>query len=208
MILKFCWLFCWLMLLSPLTFTWHKVNLPPSSLVILFCYHLKSVIAKPQEREHVPFNICSRKGTDAFVYQLFHDTKSIFYHLVQFFYFFYHLMSVIINLEWMRGINLQIIWLNSSNNLEILLVILLVNAFVPPPLQLLHDTKPIFCHQVQLFIFLPPEAKPREGDTSPQHLHQGGGAPMLLSPNFFMLQSQYSIIKFSCFIFSSTWSQC
>jgi len=39
---------------------------------------------------------------------------------------------MITNLKWMRGINPQIIWLHSSNDLEILLVILLVIAFVLP----------------------------------------------------------------------------
>jgi len=38
---------------------------------------------------------------------------------------------VITNLGWIRVITPQIIWLNSSNNLEIVLVILLVNDFVP-----------------------------------------------------------------------------
>jgi len=46
---------------------------------------------------------------------------------------------------WMRGITLPKIWLHSSNNLEILLV----NVLSP---QLLHDTKSIFCHQVQFFL--------------------------------------------------------
>jgi len=47
-------------------------------------------------------------------------------------FFFYHVKSVITNLGWMRGINHQIIWLHSSNDLEILLIILLVNAFIAP----------------------------------------------------------------------------
>jgi len=54
--------------------------------------------------------------------QLLHDTKSIFCHQVQF-YFFYHLKSVIKNLGWMRGINPQNYLVASLNNLEILLVI-------------------------------------------------------------------------------------
>jgi len=41
--------------------------------------------------------------------QLLHDTKSIFCHEVQFFYFFYYLKSVIINLGWMGEINPKII---------------------------------------------------------------------------------------------------
>jgi len=38
-----------------------------------------------------------------FCLQLFNDTKSIFYHQIQFFYFFYPLKSVITNLGWMMG---------------------------------------------------------------------------------------------------------
>jgi len=49
-------------------------------------------------------------------------TKSIFCHQVQF-YFFYHLKSVITNLGWMRGVNLQNNLVASLNNLEVLLVI-------------------------------------------------------------------------------------
>jgi len=41
----------------------------------------------------------------------------------------------------------QIIWLHSSNDLEIMLVMLLST----PPSQLLHDTKSIFCHPVKFF---------------------------------------------------------
>jgi len=78
--------------------------------------------------------------------QLLHETKSIFCYQVQFFCFFYHLKSVITNLGWMGEINPQIILVAFPNYLEILLV----NAFVP---QLLHDTKSIFCHQVQFFYF-------------------------------------------------------
>jgi len=53
--------------------------------------------------------------------QLLHDTKSIFCHQVQFFY--YHLKSVITNLEWMREMNPQNNLVTSLKNLEILLVI-------------------------------------------------------------------------------------
>jgi len=56
------------------------------------------------------------------------------------------------------------------------------NAFVP---QLFHATKSVFCHQVQFFYFSTSLksviAKPREGGTSPQHLHKRG-ALMLLFP--------------------------
>jgi len=45
-----------------------------------------------------------------------------------------------------EGNNPEIIWLHSSNNVEILLVMLLSP-------QLLHDTNSIFCHQVQFFYF-------------------------------------------------------
>jgi len=55
------------------------------------------------------------------------------------------------------------------------------------------------------FIFLPPEVSDTKitgGVHVPQHLHQG--ALMLLSLNFFMPQSQSSVIKFSSSIFSCT----
>jgi len=65
--------------------------------------------------------------------QIFYDTMIIFRHKFSFFIFYFsHLKSVITNLRWMMGINPQIIWLHSSNNVEIMLIILLVNAFVPP----------------------------------------------------------------------------
>jgi len=118
---------------------------------------------------------------------------------------------MITNPGWMTEINSQIIWLHSSNNLKILLVILLVIALcfcqlmlLSPPHQLLHDKKSIFCHKDYFFYFLLPEVSDSKTweDTSPQHFHQGGkeGA-LILPPIFCMIQSQSSVIKFSSFIF-------
>jgi len=67
--------------------------------------------------------------------------------------------------------------------------------FFVPPLQLLHDTKSIFCHEVQFFHFLSPEVS----DIKTRRV--AVGALMLLSPNFFMTQSQSSLNKFRSFIF-------
>jgi len=71
---------------------------------LLFFYHLKSVIAKPEEKGMRPPNISPDGSTNVFVSHHFHDTKSIFCHQVQFFYIFCHLKSVIINLRWMGRI--------------------------------------------------------------------------------------------------------
>jgi len=103
-------------------------------------------------------NVFVRKGTLMLLSpQLLHDTKSIFCHQVQFFYSFYHLKSVITNLGWMSGINCQIIWLHSSNILEIVLVILLVNAFVLPPTFPWHKVNLLPSSSVIILLFLPPK---------------------------------------------------
>jgi len=71
--------------------------------------------------------------------------------------------------------------------------------------QLLHDTKSIFCQQVQILFFLSPEV------SSNKHgMDRRGACPpnisseetLLLSPNICMTQSQSSVIKFSYFVFS------
>jgi len=62
--------------------------------------------------------------------QLLHDTNSIFYHQVEF-YFFYHLKSVVTNLWWtVGGMNPQENLVASLNNLEILLVIEKLKKFI------------------------------------------------------------------------------
>jgi len=117
--------------------------------------------------------------------QLLPDAKSIFCHQVQFFCFFYHLKSVITNLRWMGRINTQIIWWQ------------LVNAFVPPNFCMTQSQVPFFYYSTMHLKSM--IAKPRE-EGVPQHFHQVR-ALMLLSPNFFMTQNQYTVVKFSSFYF-------
>jgi len=50
-----------------------------------------SVIANPEEENASHQHFHQVGSTNVFVPQLFHDTKSIFYHQVQFFYFVYYL---------------------------------------------------------------------------------------------------------------------
>jgi len=72
------------------------------------------------------------------------------------------------------------------------------------PHQLLHDTKSIFCHQVQFFYFFTAWSQFYQtwgGRGGPTFLL--GGALMILSPppNFCKTLSQSSVIKFSSFLF-------
>jgi len=81
----------------------------------------------------------------------------------------------------MGEINLQIIWLHSPNNLEILLV----DAFVPPKFCMIQSHSSVI--MFSFFIYLTPEVsiKQNPGDASSQHFHLGGeGALMLMFPNF------------------------
>jgi len=60
--------------------------------------------AKPEGDTSTPTFLPGEGGTLMFLYpQLLHDTKSIFCHQVQLFYFFFHLKLVIANLEWTKG---------------------------------------------------------------------------------------------------------
>jgi len=142
--------------------------------------------------------------TNAFVPKLLHNTKLIFSHQVQFFYFFYHLKSLITNLGWMRRINLQIIWLHSSNDLEILLVMLFSPSTFTWHKVNLFSSSLVFSFFYHLKSVI---AKPREGGHVSPTFTPGGGGTKAFFPNFFMPQSQSSVIKFSSFIFSTTWSQ-
>jgi len=117
------------------------------------------------------------------------------------FSYFYQLKSVITNLGWMKGINPQIIWLHSSNDLEILLIVLLS----PPPNFCMTQSQ-FFVIKFNSFIILLPEVSDSktlggEHDRSPNIYTRG--TLKLLSP-IFHDTSQSSDIKFNSFIFSTT----
>jgi len=84
------------------------------------------VIAKPGWGGRVPPNIFTWGWLLSvfFFPQLFHDTKSIFCHQVQFFYFFLPCEVSDKKHGVDENLSSQIIWLHSFNNLEFLLVIL------------------------------------------------------------------------------------
>jgi len=86
------WRLCWLMLLSPSNFHDTKLIIKFSSFIFL-----PPDVSDGKTREgRVPPQHFHRVGAlNALAPQLFHDTKSVFCHQVQFFYFFYHLKSVI-----------------------------------------------------------------------------------------------------------------
>jgi len=127
-------------------------------------------------------------------------TKSIFCHKVQFSHFFYYLNSVITNLGWMGRIKPQTIWMHFSNNFETLLVILLVNTFVPPNLCMTQSQSSDIIVSSSVFLFFyhlklviaNPEGT--GGRVFPTLL-------LLVSLNFCMTQNQSSVIRFSYFVF-------
>jgi len=122
--------------------------------------------------------------------------------------FFHHLKSVITNLGWMSGTNPKIIWLHSSNILEILLVILLVNNFVLPRTFAWRKSNLLSSSSVLLFFYHLKSviAKPRKRKHLLQHLYQGGGTNAFLRQLLHDTKSIF-VIKFSSFIFSASWSQ-
>jgi len=93
----------------------------------------------------------------------------------------------VINLGWIRRINLQIIWLHFSNNVEILLVM----SLSPPNFYMTQNQSSVI--KLSSFIFLPPEVSdsktPGGGHVSSNIYTKG--TLKLLSPNFFMPQSLF-----------------